>query len=147
MLINQYLAHVTYSTDLATDHAQGLLWRSALVGVGLFLLALLVFVVVTRMSNRLIRRLRRLRSETLELVGERLPSIVQRLERGEHVDLARDLPRWSTAATRSARSRTLSTRLSEPRWRRRPRRPRPAPEPPRCSSTLPTAARSWLIAS
>ena len=92
MLINQYLKHVTYSTDLATDHAQELLLRSVIIGAGLLVLSLLVFAIATRMSNRLIRRLRRLQSETLELVSQRLPAIVQRLGQGGQVDVERDLP-------------------------------------------------------
>jgi signal transduction histidine kinase len=92
MMINQFLQHVTYSTRLATDHANSVLRLWLLTGAGLLLLSLLVFAVVTRMSNRLIQRLRRLRSDTLELAGERLPSIVARLSQGAQVDVASELP-------------------------------------------------------
>jgi len=92
MLLNQYLQHVTYSTDLATKHAHDLLVRSLLTGAGLLLLSLVVFAIVTRMSNRLIRRLRRLQSETMELVSQRLPIIVERLGKGAQVDVDSELP-------------------------------------------------------
>jgi signal transduction histidine kinase len=91
-LIDQYLEQATYSTDLANRHARNLFTRSLAAGIGLLLLSLLVFLIVTRMSNRLIRRLRRLRSETLEVAGQRLPMIVERLNKGEQVDLERELP-------------------------------------------------------
>ncbi len=91
-LIDQYLAQSTYSTGLANDHAHKLLIRSLTAGAGLLVLSLLVFAIVTRLSNRLIQRLRRLRSETLEMSGRRLPAIVERLGRGEQVDLESELP-------------------------------------------------------
>jgi signal transduction histidine kinase len=91
-LIDQYLTHGTYSTGLANDHVHGLLIRSLAAGIGLLLLSLLVFAIVTRMSNRLIRRLRQLRTDTLEVASQRLPTIVERLGRGEPVDLERELP-------------------------------------------------------
>lgn len=91
-LIDQYLAHTNYSTNLAVQHAHGLMVRSLTTGIGLLLLSLLVFAIVTRMSNRLIRRLRQLRTETLEVAGQRLPAIVERLGLGQQVDLERELP-------------------------------------------------------
>jgi signal transduction histidine kinase len=83
---------VNYSTGLATQYSHDLLVRSLLTGAGLLLLALVVFAIVTRMSNRLIRRLRRLQSETMDLVSQRLPTIVEQLGKGAQVDVESALP-------------------------------------------------------
>jgi signal transduction histidine kinase len=61
------------------------------VGVLLLLLGVVVLVVTTRASSRLIARLRRLREETLSLSRERLPGVVARLRQGEQVDVSAEV--------------------------------------------------------
>ncbi|MGW4124657.1 sensor histidine kinase [Nocardia sp. NPDC004711] len=79
--------HAHYANGLASDAAHQSLVRSILAGSGVALIALSTFALAVVLANRLIRRLRWLRSRTLELANETLPSIVGRLREGEHVDL------------------------------------------------------------
>jgi methyl-accepting chemotaxis protein len=91
-LVTNSLAHLRYATDRAADHSRQVTYRAGLVGLALLLLSLLVFAIVTRLSTRLIKRLTRLQSETLEQSTQRLPTIMDRLSRGEAVDVDKDLP-------------------------------------------------------
>ncbi len=61
--------------------------RSLLAAAALLLLALAALLASTRMSRTLIGRLRRLRDDTLELADVRLPDLVERLRRGDRVDV------------------------------------------------------------
>lgn len=91
-LIDIYTHHSDHATELAVDHAQQGLMRALLIGLGFLLLALLVFAIVTRMSARLIGRLNRLQTETLELANVSLPAMVERIRGGEQVDIDKELP-------------------------------------------------------
>jgi signal transduction histidine kinase len=72
--------------------AVGILVRLALAGV-LGLAAVVVSAIIAlRVGRSLIRRLTSLRAAALELAGERLPAVIERLRRGEEVDLAREAP-------------------------------------------------------
>jgi signal transduction histidine kinase len=84
--------HVQYAAGLSGVEGDRQVRRWSLVGVGLLLLGVAVFLLTTWASNRLIRRLRRLRTETLALSHERLPSIVGRLRAGRPVDLETEVP-------------------------------------------------------
>jgi signal transduction histidine kinase len=59
---------------------------SVLVGSVVLALTLAAFAAALLLANGLVRRLRRLRTRTLELADVRLPSIVQRIGAGDRVD-------------------------------------------------------------
>jgi signal transduction histidine kinase len=72
--------------------ADSILTRLALAG-GLGLVAVVVTLVLTLWTGRsIIRELNRLRRSAQELADERLPSVIRRLRRGEHVDAAAEAP-------------------------------------------------------
>lgn len=74
------------------DQASTALVRSlTAVLVTVFVIAV-VLVVAIRLGNHLIRRLVRLRTETLELADEHLPQVVARLRAGEQIDAAAEVP-------------------------------------------------------
>ena len=91
-LLQLYVSHSAHASDLAATTARNTFVRALLSGFGLLLLALLVFVIALQLSNVLVRRLSALRSETLALADEKLPALVDRLRRGERVDLEAELP-------------------------------------------------------
>ncbi|MFI2281076.1 sensor histidine kinase [Nocardia beijingensis] len=76
----------------AEDKAAAAATSSAVTGGGMLLVGLLVLVVAVLLANRLIRRLKRLRGETLALADERLPEMLRRLRAGEDVDPAAESP-------------------------------------------------------
>jgi signal transduction histidine kinase len=76
---------------MSRDAGQSQLRRAALIGALLLLVGIVVLLLTTRASGRLIGRLRRLREETLLLSQERLPGVVGRLRAGEQVDVAAEV--------------------------------------------------------
>lgn len=91
-LIAINLHHSQYAAEISGSRGATQLRRSALVGAALLMLAIAVFLATTVASNRIVRRLRRLRSETLVLAHDRLPRIMERLRAGDPVDLRVELP-------------------------------------------------------
>jgi hypothetical protein len=78
--------------DRAAPVAVGILLRLALAGI-LGLLAVVVSVLVSvRVGRSLIGRLGNLRGVALRVADERLPQVVQRLQRGETVDVDVEAP-------------------------------------------------------
>ncbi|MGY4913387.1 nitrate- and nitrite sensing domain-containing protein [Micromonospora aurantiaca (nom. illeg.)] len=76
----------------ATPVAVGVIVRLVLAA-GLGLIAVIASVVVSITTARaLVRQLERLREAAFKLAHERLPSVVDRLGRGEEVDVAREAP-------------------------------------------------------
>ncbi|MEU7906705.1 nitrate- and nitrite sensing domain-containing protein [Actinoplanes sp. NPDC049118] len=72
--------------------AAKVLIRLGLAGL-LGLIAVVVSIVVSvRIGRSMVGRLSRLRGEALEMAGERLPSVVRRLQRGEAVDVDVETP-------------------------------------------------------
>ncbi|GAA3765413.1 hypothetical protein HDA32_001690 [Spinactinospora alkalitolerans] len=75
-------------------------WAAALHAIALNVFGCLLtlatgitaIVIALRSSRRLTERLRRLRTETLEVSDTRLPAIVSRAQRGRRVDVAAELP-------------------------------------------------------
>jgi signal transduction histidine kinase len=65
--------------------------RAILLGSLALALAAAAFAVSLILANRLVNRLRRLRTRTLELADVQLPSIVARLGNGERVDVESEL--------------------------------------------------------
>jgi signal transduction histidine kinase len=75
----------------AVAAANQTLSRAVLVGSLVLALAAAAFVTALVMANGLVRRLRRLRSSTLELADVTLPSIVRRIGDGEQVDVGSEV--------------------------------------------------------
>ncbi|MEV6280703.1 nitrate- and nitrite sensing domain-containing protein [Nocardia sp. NPDC051832] len=62
--------------------------RSAYGGAAVVLVSIVVFLIALVLANRIIRRLKLLRGETLALANDRLPELMSRLRSGEKVDPA-----------------------------------------------------------
>ncbi|MEU8184527.1 nitrate- and nitrite sensing domain-containing protein [Micromonospora sp. NPDC049044] len=78
--------------DRATPVAVGVIVRLALA-TGLGLLAVIASIIVSITTARaLVRQLERLREAAFRLANERLPGVVERLGRGEEVDVAAEAP-------------------------------------------------------
>ncbi|WP_038509041.1 sensor histidine kinase [Amycolatopsis japonica] len=75
------------ATTQAVDDADRTLITSAIAAAIALLVAIGVFVIALRLSNRLIGRLARLREDTLDVAEIRLPELVDRVRAGEPVDL------------------------------------------------------------
>jgi signal transduction histidine kinase len=75
-----------YGAKLTSGVANHRIYQAVVIGFALLAFALLVLALTTRESNHLIRRLRRLERETLDLAQHGLPDMVARLGRGEKVD-------------------------------------------------------------
>ncbi|MBX7266093.1 sensor histidine kinase [Micromonospora sp. Llam7] len=76
----------------ATPVAIGVIVR-LILAAGLGLLAVIASVVVSITTARaLVQQLQRLRDAAFQLANERLPSVVERLGRGDQVDVAKEAP-------------------------------------------------------
>lgn len=71
----------------AVDSANRSLERAAIIGSIVLGLSIAAFVAAILLANGLVRRLRRLRSDTLELSDVTLPAVVSRIGNGEPVDV------------------------------------------------------------
>ncbi|WP_433685067.1 nitrate- and nitrite sensing domain-containing protein [Nocardia sp. CA-119907] len=85
-LIDVWIDQNKYSQKLAEDKAADATTNSAWAGGGVVVVSLLAFVIAIVLANRIIRRLKRLRGETLALADERLPELMRRLGEGELID-------------------------------------------------------------
>lgn len=85
--------HFRYAESLAEDSANTSLTQSILAGSLVLVLSIGAFLIAVRMANALVRRLRRLRSNTLDLADRRLPLMVRRIGDGEDVDVDAELVR------------------------------------------------------
>ncbi|REE97438.1 sensor histidine kinase [Thermomonospora umbrina] len=77
--------------ERAAPTAAGVLLRLALAG-GLGLVALVASLVSVSTLRTLVRQLERLRTAATELATERLPRVVERIGRGEKVDISAEAP-------------------------------------------------------
>jgi signal transduction histidine kinase len=97
-LLAVFGSHFSYAASMATDDGRSTLYRALGAGLVIVLLGILVLVVAVRMSNGVVRRLLRLRAETLSVADEHLPRIVGQLRAGVPVDVERELPALSHGA-------------------------------------------------
>ncbi|WP_435155212.1 sensor histidine kinase [Amycolatopsis sacchari] len=86
-LMNLYIQQSTNATNVEIDTGNRDLVTAIAAGAAAIILALIVTVIAWRLSTRLVRRLHRLREETLEMADTRLPELVGRVRNGEDVDL------------------------------------------------------------
>ncbi|MDS1271394.1 nitrate- and nitrite sensing domain-containing protein [Lipingzhangella sp. LS1_29] len=77
--------------DAADSAGNQLLTLAVGGGILAFFAGTLAFGIASRSSHRIIRRLLRLRQDSLALAKQDLPRIVDRLERGESVDLSDEM--------------------------------------------------------
>ena len=75
----------------AVDSANQSLSRAAVIGSLVLGLSIAAFIAAIVLANGLVRRLRRLRSDTLELSDVTLPSVVWRIGNGEPVDVGSEV--------------------------------------------------------
>ncbi|MFI9408673.1 sensor histidine kinase [Nocardia gamkensis] len=86
-LLGLFRSQLSRTFQTANDAAAESFARSVWAGViGLFL-TLSAFAIAAVLANRLVARLRSLRSRSLEMANEKLPSIIKRINDGEDVDL------------------------------------------------------------
>ncbi|MFD3508826.1 nitrate- and nitrite sensing domain-containing protein [Nocardia sp. NPDC058666] len=92
-LLDLYVGHNKIVQTLAADSANNAQTTSLLAGGGVVALSVLVFLVAVILANRIIRRLRRLRTQTLQLADEQLPATMRTLREGGEVDAAATSPK------------------------------------------------------
>ncbi|WAL64327.1 nitrate- and nitrite sensing domain-containing protein [Amycolatopsis cynarae] len=90
--------HFRYSESLAKDSAGTSLTQAIIAASAVLVVTVTAFLVAVRLANALVRRLRNLRSRTLDLADVKLPSIVQRLHDGEAVDLEAEVGALETGS-------------------------------------------------
>ncbi|MFE7723181.1 nitrate- and nitrite sensing domain-containing protein [Nocardia rhizosphaerihabitans] len=91
-MLDAYSTHNKHVQKLAEDTAHRAEVNAALAGGGVLALSVLVFLVAVILANRIIRRLRRLRTETLKLADEQLPATMRSLRDGGDVEAADTAP-------------------------------------------------------
>ncbi|MGQ4619470.1 nitrate- and nitrite sensing domain-containing protein [Nocardia sp. R7R-8] len=79
--------HMRYANGLAVGSANQALERSIWAGIAVAVIALCTFALAVVSATQLVRRLRSLRSRSLQLATETLPSIIDRLRDGQEVDV------------------------------------------------------------
>lgn len=91
-LIDIWLTQGKGVQELAEDKSAAATERTLWAGGGITVVSLLAFLIAVLLANRIIRRLKRLRGETLALADERLPEMMRRLAEGEIIDPADESP-------------------------------------------------------
>ncbi|MEU4320203.1 ATP-binding protein [Nocardia fluminea] len=91
-LLDSYTSYNDHVQKLAEDSSRKAETNAALAGGGVLALSILVFFVAVILANRIIRRLRRLRTATLQLADEQLPATMRTLRDGGEVDPADTTP-------------------------------------------------------
>lgn len=86
-------SHLRYAGEVAQREGDRLAHKSVVDGVTALSLSMVAFAAAVLLSQRLIGRLRRLRSETLTVSETRLPAILEQLRQAETVNLDQDMPR------------------------------------------------------
>ncbi|WP_227999885.1 sensor histidine kinase [Nocardia australiensis] len=91
-LVDAWIAQNKYAQNLAEDKAADAASSSAWAGGGVVAVSVLAFLIAVALANRIIRRLKRLRGQTLALADEHLPETMRKLSEGETVDPAAESP-------------------------------------------------------
>ncbi|MEV0338286.1 nitrate- and nitrite sensing domain-containing protein [Nocardia sp. NPDC050713] len=92
-LLDLWITQNKHTQRLAEEKSSDSALTSLFGGGGVLLVSVAAIVVAVLMANRIIRRLKGLRGETLALADERLPDMMRRLRAGEQVDPAEETPR------------------------------------------------------
>lgn len=91
-MIDLWTSHNRHAQQLAERKAQQASERSLYASAGVIAVSALAFLTAVWLANRIIRRLKRLRGQTLLLADERLPEMMRRLREGEPIDPAAESP-------------------------------------------------------
>ncbi|MEV0546184.1 sensor histidine kinase [Nocardia salmonicida] len=91
-LLDVYTGHNRFIQTLAKDSSQRAEATAAAAGGGVIALSVLAFLVALVLANRIIRRLRRLRTATLQLADEKLPATMRVLRDGGEVEASDTSP-------------------------------------------------------
>ncbi len=91
-LLAIYSQHHAYAEGFAASTGHRTFVNSLWGGGVVLLITLIAMLVAIRLSTRLVRRLKNLRVETLDLADRRLPAIVERLRGGEQIDIEAEVP-------------------------------------------------------
>ncbi|WP_067836710.1 nitrate- and nitrite sensing domain-containing protein [Nocardia lijiangensis] len=92
-LLDLWITQNKHTQRLAEEKSADSALTSLFGGGGVLLVSGAAIVIAVFMANRIIRRLKRLRGETLALADDRLPDMMRRLRAGEEVDPAAETPR------------------------------------------------------
>jgi signal transduction histidine kinase len=90
-LANMWAQQHDYANVVIEASGQTTLTNSLWAGGGILVLTLLALLIALRLSNNLIKRLKRLRAETLSMAEDQLPELVGRLRDGKQVNVDRDV--------------------------------------------------------
>jgi signal transduction histidine kinase len=91
-LLSIWSEHHRLAQESAMANGNRAFVNSLLAGGSVLVIALIAFLIAARQANTLVRRLERLRAETLKLADEQLPLMVERLRAGEQIDVAAAIP-------------------------------------------------------
>ncbi|AFU03165.1 sensor histidine kinase [Nocardia brasiliensis] len=91
-LIDVWTAQNRHSQELAEDKANNSAANSLYAGGGVLVVSIVAFLIALVLANRIIRRLKRLRRQTIAMADERLPETMRRLNDGETIDPAVETP-------------------------------------------------------
>ncbi|MEV0854471.1 sensor histidine kinase [Nocardia fluminea] len=86
-LIELFESHANYANSIVADVAERSLHRSIIFGAVITAVSIAALALALRLAYALIRRLSSLRTRSLELAHETLPSIIRRIKDGEDVDI------------------------------------------------------------
>lgn len=109
-----------HANRVTKDDAAQTSRNSALAGSWVLLLAVMAFLASLWLANRVTRRLKRLRTETLTLVGDELPAAIQRLENEDstvQLDFGQDEVGEVATAFNRAHSAAMAATAAEVRTR------------------------------
>ena len=82
-LMGLYATHSQYAASLAADRGRTTFLYSILGGAAILAIAIGALVIALRLSRRLVKRLRRLREDTLDLAHHGLPQVVAAIVEGQ----------------------------------------------------------------
>ncbi|RDI60408.1 sensor histidine kinase [Nocardia pseudobrasiliensis] len=85
-LLEVWQAQNDHANSVAVDDGDRTARNALFAGAGVLALSVLAFILSLWLANRLIGRLKRLRTETLALAEVRLPDTMRRLGEGEDID-------------------------------------------------------------
>jgi signal transduction histidine kinase len=90
-LMGLYQSHSRYAASLATGRGSSTFLASIVAGAAILLIALVSILIALRLSRRLVRRLRGLRRETLDVVHTGLPQLMSTIRAGNPIDVEKQV--------------------------------------------------------
>jgi len=91
-LLDLWISHSERTDDLAEETYGSAARNSLLAGGGVLAVSISAFLIALALANRIIRRLKKLRGETLALADVSLPETMRKLREGENVDVEAETP-------------------------------------------------------